>query len=376
MRYVGLRTRSVAPMKFELDSIIIEEGCRTTAVANRVIAGADGIPVQFVDDARAAARLDPSAADSFAAGKRRMILMNRRSPFLMGCPAGSNEFACCGYLVMVLASNCPMDCSYCFLQEYVADNPGFQLYANYSDAFDELDRLQPRANGAKLRIGTGELADSLAFDSRTGIAADFVDYFARRDHLTLELKTKTDEIENLLHVDPRGHTLVSWTLSPDRVFRSSEHRTASPQARIAAARRVLEAGYKVAFHLDPMIAYSEADRDYAELIESLFSVVPPEAISFISMGGLRMTPSLRRRARERFPEDPMLLGEEVLTPDGRYRTFTPLRLKLYGKLRELIAQAHPKMPIYLCMESASVHQRLFGSAPLSPAQLGAHLAGA
>ena len=52
----------------------------------------------------------------------------------------------------------------------------------------------------------------------TGISRDLIDFFAARENLTLELKTKTDEIENLLTVDPRGRTLVSWTLSPPPSF--------------------------------------------------------------------------------------------------------------------------------------------------------------
>ena len=161
-----------------------------------------------------------------------MTILRRRSPFLMACPAGSSEFACCGYLVLTLASNCPMDCGYCFLQEYLADNPGFQIYANYSDAFEELERLRRKSPARGFRVGTGELADSLAFDSLTGISRDLVEYFGDREDLTLELKTKTDEIDNLVAIDPKGRTLVSWTLSPDRVFQSTEHRTASPAERI------------------------------------------------------------------------------------------------------------------------------------------------
>src|SRR5579859_2455468 len=199
-----LPMRSVARVRFEMDAVLVEEGCRTTPLAERVIAAvSDRVPVSFIADARTAIRPDHASPDPFAAGKRRMVLMRRNAPFLMGCPAGSNEFACCGYLVMVLASNCPMDCSYCFLQEYVADNPALQIYANYTDVFEELDRLRPRGAGLKQRVGTGELADSLAFDSMTGIARDLVEYFARRNHLLLELKTKTDEIENLLRVDPK-----------------------------------------------------------------------------------------------------------------------------------------------------------------------------
>src|SRR3984893_10063549 len=230
-------------MNFELDEIVIEDGCRQSALAARVISRAPaGVPVNFVADARVVVRPLAEAADPFDAGKRRMVVMRRRSSFLMGCPAGSSEFACCGYLVLVLASNCPMDCSYCFLQEYLADNPGFQVYANYSDAFDELDRLHLNDRSRCFRIGTGELADSLAFDRLTGMSRDLVEYFSSRENLLLELKTKTDEVDNLLTVDPKDRVLVSWTLSPARVFASSEHRTASPSARIAAARRALAGG--------------------------------------------------------------------------------------------------------------------------------------
>src|SRR5690348_1323770 len=224
-------------MNFELDEIVIEERCRQSALATRVLSRAPtATPVRFVADAREAVRPDSVSADPFGAGKRRMVVMDRRAPFLMACPAGSSKFACCGYLVLTLASNCPMDCSYCFLQEYLADNPAFQVYANFADSFDELDRLAHSAPERSFRVGTGELADSLAFDSITGISRELIEYFAAHENLTLELKTKTDEIENLIGLDPRGRVLVSWTLSTDAVFRSSEHRTASPTARIAAAR--------------------------------------------------------------------------------------------------------------------------------------------
>lgn len=362
-------------MKFELNAILIEDACRDTALARRVVSRApSSAALSYVADGRAAAMPIAGAADPFGAGKRRMVVMKRRSPFLMACPAGSAKFACCGYLVLALASNCPMDCSYCFLQEYVADNPGFQIYANYEDAFDEIDRLAASAPQRHFRIGTGELADSLAFDSLTGMSSGLVEFFAARENLTLEFKTKTDEIDNLLTLDPHGRVLVSWTLSPNRVFQSSEHRTAPPSARIAAAQRVLAAGYRVAFHLDPLIAYPGAERDYLALVDELLAAIPAAQISFVSMGGLRMTPRLRMAARRRFPADPMLLGEDVLAADGRYRAFTPLRMRLYRALADRFKQAGVEIPNYLCMETASVHERVFGAAPPSAAAAGERLA--
>jgi spore photoproduct lyase len=362
-------------MNFELDRVVVEDEFRNAPITRRVLDGLDSqVPVEYVVDGRAAALADRTQPDPFAAGKRRLILMRRRTPFLMACPAGSAEFACCGYLVLTLASNCPMDCAYCFLQEYVADNPGFQIYANYADAFDEIAALVRKAPDRRFRVGTGELADSLACDRLTGLSLDLVDYFARQRTAVLELKTKTDEIDNLLAVDPRGQVLVSWTLSPPAVFHSSEHRSASPAARIQAARRVAEAGYGVAFHLDPVIAYPQAQRDYRELLDELFATVAPSMVKFISIGGLRMTPGLRRTARRRFPADPMLTGEEVLSADGRYRTFTPLRARLFTLLADRVRQQAPGVPVYLCMESAAMSERIFGIRPPVPARLGERLA--
>src|SRR5215472_5714942 len=126
---------SAVAMKFDIDALIVAEESRGSVLANRLEqALSSSVPVTFVADAREAVRPLP-VADPFEAGKRRVVVMKRRAPFLMACPAGSSKFACCGYLVLVLASNCPMDCSYCFLQDHVANNPALQIYSNYTDSF-------------------------------------------------------------------------------------------------------------------------------------------------------------------------------------------------------------------------------------------------
>ena len=71
-------------MKFDLDAIYIDHACRETPLARRIIARAASImPVSFVADGRVAALPIAGVDDSFAAGKRRMVIMRRRSPFLM-----------------------------------------------------------------------------------------------------------------------------------------------------------------------------------------------------------------------------------------------------------------------------------------------------
>ena len=64
----------------------------------------------------------------------------------------------------------------------------------------------------------------------------------------------------------------------------------------------------------------------------------------------------------------------MLSPDGRYRTFTPLRLKLYHMLTNRLAKADGRIPIYLCMESSSVNVWVLGTKAPSRSALAERLA--
>ena len=75
-------------MKFNLDAVFIEQGERESALARRVVAALpERVPVEYIADGREAARARVGA-DPFDAGKRRMVLMRRRAPFLMTLPRG------------------------------------------------------------------------------------------------------------------------------------------------------------------------------------------------------------------------------------------------------------------------------------------------
>src|SRR5256886_11327123 len=62
-----------------------------------------------------------------------LLFARQRATFLEHCPAGTPGLVCCNYLVVSLISNCPMDCSYCFLQEYLANNPTLKVFTNVED---------------------------------------------------------------------------------------------------------------------------------------------------------------------------------------------------------------------------------------------------
>ena len=48
---------------------------------------------------------------TLASDKETLYLQTYKGDFLKPCP-GTREYICCGYQILNLAANCPLDCSY------------------------------------------------------------------------------------------------------------------------------------------------------------------------------------------------------------------------------------------------------------------------
>ena len=354
--------------RFVPDEVWIERTEIDTPLARTLVSRVDARTVRLLDDGAAV------EAESFAAGKRQLVLQRHRGSFLRHCPAGTAGLVCCNYLVVNLASNCPFDCSYCFLQEYLANNPTMKAFTNVDDALEEIDVVLRAHPERSFRIGTGELADSLALDPLTALSRRLVPFFAQRPNALLELKTKTDCVEELLSLDPKGRVVVSWSVNAPQIIEAEEHGTATLAERLLAAQRVQAAGYKVGFHFDPVIELEGWEEAYAQTVDAIFGAVDRRSIAWISLGSLRLTPSLRRSIRSR-SNDSLILGSELVPcMDGKARVWRGLRTRMYRHLVERLEQTAGDVPIYLCMEPPAMWDRVMGKVP-SDRQLGMRLAG-
>ncbi|HNV87081.1 MAG TPA: radical SAM protein, partial [Candidatus Omnitrophota bacterium] len=164
--------------------------------------------------------------------KRRIWITRFKGPLVKECPGTGPSYLCCRYYVINSQLNCPMECSYCILQNYL-DSPFLTIYTNLDAAKREMRELiegQPRR---LFRIGTGELTDSLALDDLTETGRELIDW-CRGKKVILELKTKTDRVGHL-PVAEGGNAVISWSLNPEEVIRAEEFGAAGLQARLSAA---------------------------------------------------------------------------------------------------------------------------------------------
>ena len=357
---------------FVPDELVVERGSESSSVFNNLRSTLPQIPVKIVEDVHFVAT-DGRTVDQFGAAKRKLFLARHKGEFFKKCP-GSDGQVCCNYFVINFASNCPMDCSYCYLQEYLSENASLKVFSNIGDLIDEADRTLRKHRGLFFRIGTGEITDSLALEPYTGIVRELIPYFAEQPNVLLELKTKSDCVDTLLDLDPKGRIVVAWSMNPQPVIERDEHGTASMAERLAAARRCQQAGYRLGFHFDPMIEYPDWENDYQPMVEEIFATVDWRRVSWLSLGVLRETPGLKRVMRRRFPQTRLLAGEQVLCPDGKLRYFQPQRIQMYRKMVQWIRRFAPTVQIYLCMESKEIWQQVFGFFPACEKELGNQLA--
>ncbi len=348
---------------YTIKKIYLDEKAETDWVSQAVLKSLPDTPVERIQDKRSLIKRYLFRQDPIGVGKTHLLLTRFYGRRLKPCP-GTSSHICCGYHVINAMTNCPMDCSYCVLQGYL-NNPFLTLYTNWDDLLQEIDTFLSGHVGPFLRLGTGELSDSLALDSVFPISQALVPFFAQRSNGILELKTKSDEVNYLLRLNHQGKTVVSWSLAPQKMIDREEKGTASLTERIDAAERCQRAGYPIGFHFDPIIYDEDWEKEYSETIGRLFSQIDPKGVIWISLGGFRYPSQLKGIAKERFPNTKIFLGELFPGKDGKFRYFKEIRVEMYQKISGWLKEVNSDLFIYLCMESQEVWEKVFGWTPES-----------
>ena len=348
--------------KYIPQKVFVEKRSFDFPLTKRILKNVGSVPSEVIDDSKELLEDIKASKDAIGAGKKYLLITRQRGEFVKPCPCTPGYLGC-NYFILNIDLNCPLDCTYCILQNYLT-NPLITVHVNLEDLWRQLDIFLQRKKHRAIRIGTGELGDSLALDHITENSMDLISYFRKKRNAIFELKTKTVNIKNILKIEPAPNVIIAWSLNSLRIARVEEKGAPSVEERIDAARRVSERGFRIAFHFDPIIRHPDWEEGYKEVIKKLLSTIDPARIAWISLGSLRFPPSLKGIIEERFPRTKIIYDEFVKGKDGKLRYFKPLRLELYKKIAGFIKDwGREKVPIYFCMESEGVWSEALGWIP-------------
>jgi spore photoproduct lyase len=348
-------------MKYKIKQIFIDQASIKDKITHRIIRFFGNNKISIIKpDQKFKSFLKQL---SFTEGKQTLWLTPFKGQFLRPCPGTSTMYLCCNYLILNEITNCPIDCTYCILQNYI-NSSAITIYTNTEKIIDEmifLSRLNPERI---LRLGTGELSDSLALDPVTRMSEELIPAVQKLPNILLELKSKSDHIQHLLHLDPKK-VILSWSMNPTKIIRTEEHKSATLTQRLEAAQSAVDQGFLIALHFDPVIHISKWEDSYHQLIHLIGQKIDPTKIAWISLGSLRYPPDLKETAQTRFTQTTIFTQEHITGKDGKIRYLKPIRKKMYQFIYQNIQKYLPGAFVYFCMESSDLWKEILGKQPVS-----------
>ena len=151
---------------YQPDAVFVERNSKDYSLTRKILSRLSHVPVYEIDDiGQLEKEFKVSRSDVFGEGKKNLVLSRFNGSFLKKCPGASPGMVCCNYYVVNLSKNCIYDCSYCFLQDFLNNNPLQVAYVNVEDLFLELEKVFTQFPDRTFRVGTGEITDSLALDA-------------------------------------------------------------------------------------------------------------------------------------------------------------------------------------------------------------------
>jgi len=346
---------------FRPDRILLTKGWDRTPQQARL---AEGICAAYphaevVDRAdRSHNHVDLGCDDSLVrhrTGKRTLVLGEHKSPVRF---SDEQRVCCPNYWHFSPYGFCPYGCTYCYLAgtRGVWFSPTVKVFLNLDEMLARINRTARRL-ARPVAFYLGKLQDGLALDPLTGYSRRLVPFFAAHPYAHLIVLTKSGQVDDLLDLAPEGHTILSWSLTPEALARRYEPSAPTTAARLAAMRRCAAAGYRLRAVVMPILPVRGWRCAYGDLLQELLGL---EAMERVTLGSLCSFPNAMRlmmRKLGRQDELSASLARLARSQDGRYRFPPKTRTDCYRFLLRIIAQGRPSLEVGLCLEQAEVLHR-------------------
>jgi len=270
-------------------------------------------------------------------------------------PNKAFDIVCPHFLELKWATGCPFDCAWCYLRgtmrHYIRKkNPTYKNHEKIASHLQRFFRVDYPSQ--KEVLNTGELADSLMSEHTNVPFSKFImSLFEKQKKHKVLFLTKGDRVDNLLNMNPHSQAIVSFSLNSEPVANRWEKAPAVAN-RIAAARKIFEAGYETRIRIDPIVPYPESEwtKNYRKLIDDVFSNLYPERITLGSLRGLQSTIN---EAEDKSWVD-------YLTEESKWGRRIPfeVRCRTFRVVLDYLTEEHGYTKTALCKEPVAMWENL------------------
>ncbi|MFO7772482.1 MAG: radical SAM protein [Dehalococcoidia bacterium] len=206
-------------------------------------------------------------------------------------PLKETSVVCPHFLELKWGYGCPFDCAWCYLKGTFRFLPtGTKpVIKDYGKIELHTKKFLSEATIPEV-LNTGEIADSLMWEGGDQPFSKFIILlFEQQNKHKVLFVTKSDNIRNLLEINPHNQVIMSFSLNADDVAKRWEKGAPPVSRRIEAGRKLSQAGYEVRIRIDPMVPVLDWEAHYTNLVDQVFANFVPARITLGSLRGLQTT---------------------------------------------------------------------------------------
>lgn len=304
-------------------------GLRIASCEYRLLNGSTTSPVQQVGDGSIIKRFD-------------------KTPL----PIKQTDVICPHFLELKWAYGCPFDCAWCYLKGTFRFRPEKTkpVIKDYEKIELHTRRFLSEVTIPEI-LNTGEIADSLMWEGSSEPFSKFIiPMFEEQNRHKVLFVTKSDNIKNLLGINPHNQAIISFSLNADEVAKRWENRAPSVARRIEAAEKLSKAGYEVRIRIDPMIPIPDWEKYYANLVEQIFSRFIPTRITLGSLRGLQSTINgATDKSWQEYLTERSNWGKKI-----EFNT----RYRIYAAILSQLKESYDYKEVALCKETMAMWTKL------------------
>lgn len=251
------------------------------------------------------------------------------------------------------AWGCLHACDYCNIGEFL------NLHLNLEEMVERLPALLD-ANPWLQLYKYDNQTDTITFEPEYGASALLVGFFAQREREYLMLYTKSNNVDHLLGLDHRGHTIVSCTVSSDTVARLIEKNSPRTAERVEGLRQLQAAGYHVRARFSPIVPIKGWREDNAELIRRLCAAVRLDVLTIDVLALLGYDRLVECFDLDLLDPEYVALAKELSEGEPKGKPFWPAgkqmfpheaRAEVYRFVLDRVREVDPDLPVSFCDET-------------------------
>ncbi|WP_350342639.1 spore photoproduct lyase [Proteinivorax tanatarense] len=263
----------------------------------------EGIEIDVLKSNRVTNIPGATPSEAYSEAKRTLVVAVRKTTNFQTCKPSA-------HYQLPLVTSCPGLCQYCYLQTTLGKKPYIRVYVNTEEILTKAKKYMDVKKEEDIIFEGAATSDPLPVEKYTNNLADAIEFFGKQQNGKFRFVTKFAEVESLLNINHNGNTEFRFSLNTEKIISQYEHKTASAQQRIEAAKKVSKSGYPMGFLIAPIFIYPNWKDEYLELLKNLEQKIYDVPNLTFELIAHRFTQRAKDNILEVFPKSTLPLKEQ------------------------------------------------------------------